>query len=94
MHTPDPLKLLHGIQSSPFRRKCLDFILESRIPTRLQLEHEYPEFEDQLSQTNEQRKLVLLNYKICHKMHKPLNLHGYPGEFRVALTMNDARTTK
>ena len=27
-------------------------------------------------------------------MHKPLNLHGYPGEFQVALTMNDARTTK
>ena len=70
------------------------FFLKSPIPTRLQLEHEYPEFEDQLSQANEQRKIVLLNYKICHKMHKLLNLHGYPGEFRVALTMNDARTTK
>ena len=49
--------------------------LESRIPTGLQSEHEYPDFEEQLSQANEQRNIFLFNYhKICHKINKLLNL--------------------
>ena len=71
----NPLKLLQSVQSSEFRRNCPDFTCESRIPTWLQLGHEYPDFEDQLSQTNEQRIIFLLSYQnICHKMNKPLNL--------------------
>ena len=50
---------------------------ESRIPTRLQSGHgEYPDFEDQLLQANEQRNIFLLNYhNICQKMNKMFNLN-------------------
>ena len=35
------------------------FTWESRIPTWLQSEHEYPDFEEQLSQANEQRHIFV-----------------------------------
>ena len=70
------LKPLQSVQLSRFRRDCLDSTWESRIPAPLQLGHgEYPDFEDQPSQANGQRNIILLNYhNICHKMNKPFNL--------------------
>ena len=70
----DLLKPLQRVQPSQFGRDCPDFTRESLIPTRLQTVHEYPDFEDQLSQANQQRNRFLLNYhNICHKMNKPLD---------------------
>ena len=70
-----PLKPLQSVHPFQFRRDCPDFAWNSRFSTRLQSRHEYPDFEDQLSQTNEQRNTFLLNYhNICYKMKKPLNL--------------------
>ena len=70
------LKPLQNVQLSRFRRDCLDSTWESRIPARLQSGHgEYPDFEDQSSQANEQTNIFLLNYhNICYKMNKPFNL--------------------
>ena len=71
------LKPLQSVQlSRRFRRDCLDSTWESRIPVWLQSGHgEYPDFEDQPSQANEQRNNFLLNYhNICYKMNKPFNL--------------------
>ena len=66
-----PQKLKQSSQPSRIRR----FTWESRIPTWLQSEHGYPDFEEQLSQANEQRNIFLLNYhNICHEINKPLNL--------------------
>ena len=70
------LKPLKSVQLSQITRDCPDSSWESQIPTRLQSGHgEYPDFEDQLSQANEQRNIFLLNYhNICHKMNKQFNL--------------------
>ena len=48
---------LQSVQPSRIRRDYLDFTWESRIPTRLQSEHEYPNSEKQLSQANEQTNI-------------------------------------
>ena len=72
---PDPPKPLQSTQPSQIRRDCLDFTWESRIPTRPKSEHEYPNFEEQLSHANEQGNIMfLLNYhKICHKINIQAN---------------------
>ena len=70
------LKPLQSVQlPSQIRRDCPDSSWESRVPTRLQSGHsEYPDFKNQLSPANEQRKIFLLNYhNICHKMNKRLS---------------------
>ena len=76
-HAPGPPKSPCRVSNRPsrIRRDCPDFTRESRILTRLLSGNEYPNFEEQLSQANEQRNMFLLNYhKICHKINKLLNL--------------------
>ena len=62
------LKATQSVQLSQIRQDCPDSTWESRILTRLQSGHrEYPDFEDQLSQANEQRNIFLLNYQYLSK---------------------------
>ena len=69
---PDLPKPLQSVQLSRFRRDCLDSTWEYRLQSR---HSEYPDFEDEPSQANEQRNIILLNYhNSCHKMNKPFNL--------------------
>ena len=49
-----------SVQPSRIRWECPDFIGEFRIPTRLQPEHEYPYFEEQLSEANKQRNIFFV----------------------------------
>ena len=64
------------VQLFQIKQDCSYSTWESRIPTRFQSGYgEYPDFEDQLSQANEQRNVFLLNYhNICQKMNKTFNL--------------------
>ena len=67
---PPKKKPLQSVQPSRVRRDSPVFTWESRNPTRLQSGHEYPNFEEQFSQTNEQRNIFSLHYhKICHKIN-------------------------
>ena len=86
---------MQSVQLSQIRQECPDSTWESRIPTRLQSgQGEYPDFEDQLSQANEQRNILLLNcHNFCHKMNKTFNLDIQVNS-ELQLMMNDARTTK
>ena len=72
---PDLPKTFAECPTAPNLARLSRFYLRTRIPTRLQSGHEYPDFEDQLSQANEQRNIFLLNYhNICHKKNKLFNL--------------------
>ena len=68
------LKPMQSVQLSQIRQECPESTWESRIPTWLQSgQSECPDFEDQFSQANEQRNILLLNcHNICHKVKKRL----------------------
>ena len=74
--TPDLPKTLAHAECLPVPNSAALSRFFLRIPTRLHSWHgENPNFEDQLSQANEQRNIFLLNHRnICHKMKKTFNL--------------------
>ena len=55
-----PQKPKQSAQPYRIRWECPDFTREFRIRTRLKSGHEYPDFEEQLSQANEQRNLFFV----------------------------------
>ena len=95
-HAPrTPQKPLQSVQPSRIWRHCPNFTWESRIPTRLQSGHEYPNFEERLSQAHEQRIIFLLNYhKICLKINKLLNLDIKANAELQSRWITHARNTK
>ena len=68
-----------SVQPSRIRRECPDFPWESRIRFRLQSGHEYPYFDEQLSQANEQRNIFLLTLKLAGYFAKHIQARGGGG---------------
>ena len=75
-HAPGPPPKSCRVSNRPELSRMIPILLENP-ESRLNFSQDtkYPNFEEQLSQANEQRNIFLLIYhKICHKINKPLNL--------------------